>query len=86
MKNQQITVIFKDLNNLTKTKTRESWIDELTEYTLDLAYLDGEYANGILDDFLRGGFKGYCNMTDEEIIAEVIEHLEYKYDTAAVWH
>lgn len=84
MKNQKITVIFKDLNNLTKTKTRESWINELTEYTLNLAYLDSEYANGLLDDFLRGGFKGYCNMTDEEIITEVIEHLEYKYDTAAV--
>lgn len=79
MKN--ITVIFKDLNNLTKTKSRNEWIDELTEYTLDLAYLDGEYANGILDDFLRSGFKGYHNMTDTEIIDEVIEHLEFKYDT-----
>jgi hypothetical protein len=84
MKNQQITVIFKDLNNLTKTKSRNEWIDELTEYTLNLAYLDGEYANGILDDFLRVGFKGFNNMTDAEIIDEVIEHLEYKYDTVTV--
>lgn len=75
----KITVNFKDLG-LTITKTRDEWIDELTEYTLELAYLDGEYANGILDDFLRGGFKGFCNMTDAEISAEAIEHLESNYD------
>jgi hypothetical protein len=83
MKTKKLTVIFKDLNNLTKTKTRDEWIEELTEYTLDLAYLDGEFANGILDDFLRGGFKGYYNMTEQELIDEIIEHLEYKYDMEA---
>jgi hypothetical protein len=82
VKNQKITVVFKDLNNLTRTKTRDAWINELTEYTLNLAYLDGEYANGLLDDFLRVGFKGFNNMTHAEIIDEVIEHLEYKYDMA----
>ena len=80
MKNQSITVVFKDINGLTVTKSRQEWIDELTEYTLDLAYMDGEYANGILDDFLRVGFKGFNNMNDSEIIDEVIEHLEYRYD------
>jgi len=83
MKNPNLTVIFTRLNSLTKTKTRNEWIDELTEFTLNLAYYDGEYANGLLDDFLRGGFKGYDNMTDEQLTAEIIENLEYNYDTEA---
>ena len=80
MKTQKITVVFKDLNNLTITKTRQEWIDELTEYNLELAYQDGEFANGLLDDLLRGGFKGFWNMTDKEIITEVIDNLESNYD------
>jgi hypothetical protein len=80
MKKQTITVIFKDLNNLTIKKDRSEWINELTEYTLNLALLDDDYSSGILDEFLRSGFKGYDNMTENEIISEVIEHLEYKYD------
>ncbi len=80
MKKQTITVIFKDLNNLTIKKDRSEWIDELTKYTLNLALLDDDYSSGILDEFLRSGFKGYDNMTENEIISEVIEHLEYKYD------
>ncbi len=80
MKKQTITVIFKDLNNLTIKKDRSEWIDELTKYTLNLALLDDDYSNGILDEFLRSGFKGYDNMTENEIISEVIEHLEDKYD------
>lgn len=80
MQNPNLTVIFTRLDNLTKTKTRDEWVNELADYTLNLAYLDGEYANGILDDFLRGGFKGYDNMTDKELTEEIIEHLEYKYD------
>ena len=83
MKNTKITVNFKNLDK-TITKTREEWIDELADYTLNLAYLDGEYANGILDDFLRGGFKGFYNMTNKELTEEIIEHLEYKYDTEEV--
>jgi len=78
-----ITVDFKNLA-LTITKTREEWIDELAEFTLELAYLDGEYANGILDDFLRTGFKGFYNMTDTELTGEIIEHLESNYDTLEV--
>ena len=80
MKKQTITVIFKDLNNLTIKKDRSEWINELTEYTLNLALLDDDYSSGILDEFLRSGFKGYDNMTENEIISEVIEHFEYKYD------
>ena len=81
MKTQKLTVNFKDLN-LTITKPRTEWIDELIEYTLDLAYHDGEYANGILDDFLRSGFKGFYNMDDVELTREIIEQLEFKYDMA----
>ncbi len=80
MKKQTITVIFKDLNNLTIKKERSEWINELTEYTLNLALLDDDYSNGVLEEFLRSGFKGFDNMTENEIISEVIEHLEYKYD------
>ncbi len=80
MKN--LTVIFKDLNNLTKTKTRQAWINELTDYTLNLALLDDDYSSGVLEEFLRTGFKGFDNMTDEELTAEIVEHLEYKYDIA----
>lgn len=77
--NEKLTVNFKDLD-LSITKSKKEWIDELTEYTLNLAYQDGEFANGILDDFLRGGFKGFLNMTDSELIDEIIEQLEFKYD------
>ena len=79
MKNQKIAVVF---NNLIKTKTREAWIDELTEFHLNLAYEDGAFCNGLLDDFLRGGFKGYDNMTDDELVQEVINELGYLYDEA----
>ncbi len=82
--NENLTVVFKDLNNLTKTKTRQAWIDELTDYTLNLALLDDEYSTGILEDFLRTGFKGFDNMTDEQLTAEIIENLEYKYDMEEV--
>jgi hypothetical protein len=81
MKN--LTINFQNLN-LTITKTRNEWIDELAEYTLDLAYHDGEYANGILDDFLRSGFKGFHNMTNDELAADIVENLEFKYDMESV--
>ena len=81
MKSKNLTVVFKDLNNLSITKTREKWVDEITEYQLELAYLDGEYANGLLDDLLRCGFKGYWDMTDEELTQEIIQELESRYDT-----
>lgn len=83
MNTTQLTVIFTRLDNLTKTKTRQAWIDELTEYTLHLALLDDDYSTGILEDFLRTGFKGFDNMTDEQLTAEIIENLEYNYDTEA---
>lgn len=80
MKSKNLTVNFKDLN-LTITKTREEWIDEITNHMLELAYHDGEFANGLLDDLLRGGFKGYWAMTDEELTDEIIHELESVYDT-----
>jgi hypothetical protein len=83
MKNQKLTVNFKDLN-LTITKNREEWIDEITNHMLELAYHDGEFANGLLDDLLRGGFKGYWAMTEQELIEEIITQLESIYDTEEV--
>jgi hypothetical protein len=83
MKNQKLTVNFKDLN-LTITKNREEWIDEITNHMLELAYHDGEFANGLLDDLLRGGFKGYWAMTEQELIEEIIVQLESIYDTEEV--
>jgi hypothetical protein len=83
MKNQKLTVNFKDLN-LTITKNRDEWIDEITNHMLELAYHDGEFANGLLDDLLRGGFKGYWSMTDHELIEEIITQLESIYDTEEV--
>lgn len=62
------------------TKTREEWIDDLTNYMLDLSYQDGEFANGLIDDLLRGGFKGYWAMTKEELIAEIKAQLDHFYD------
>lgn len=71
---------FPNAEVVTVTKTREEWIDELTEYNLELAYMDGEFANGLLDDLLRGGFKGFWNMTDEELIQQIKDDLDSKYD------
>lgn len=82
-KTETLTVVFEDLR-LTITKSRKEWIDELTEYVLELAYLDGEYANGLLDDLLRGGFKGYWSMTDKELTDEIIRELESNYDMEEV--
>jgi hypothetical protein len=65
---------------LTITKTKEKWIDELTEYMLELAYQDGEFANGLLDDLLRGGFKGYWSMSDKELTEEIVTQIEHLYD------
>lgn len=83
MKNQNLIINFKDLN-LTITKTKEEWIDEITNHMLELAYHDGEFANGFLDDLLRGGFKGYWAMTDEELKEEIIKELESVYDSVEV--
>jgi len=63
------------------TKAREEWIDELTEYMLELSYQDGEFANGLINDLLRCGFKGYWSMTDQELINEVKEQIDHLYDT-----
>ena len=66
------------------TKTKEEWIDQLTEYMLNLAYHDGEFGNGLLDDLLRGGFKGYWAMTDKELTEEIKKELEHLYDTEVI--
>jgi hypothetical protein len=73
-----ITIEFNDY--VIVSKTRDQWIDELTEYHLDLAYDDGEFGNGLLDDFLRSGFKGYYNMTSKELSDEVVKHLDHLYE------
>jgi len=80
MKTQILTVNFKDLN-LIVSKSKEEWINELTEHMLELAYHDGEFANGLLDDLLRGGFKGYWSMNDRELTEEIVIQLESIYDT-----
>ena len=66
------------------TKTKEEWINEITNYMLDLAYQDGEFANGLLDDLLRGGFKGYWAMNEKELTEEIHKELEHLYDTEVV--
>lgn len=73
-----ITINFND--GVTVSKTKDQWIDELTNYHLDLAYDDGEFGNGLLDDFLRSGFKGYYSMTTKELIDEVLKHLDHLYE------
>lgn len=73
-----ITINFND--GVAVSKTRDQWIDELANYHLDLAYNDGEFGNGLLDDFLRSGFKGYYNMTTKELTKEVLKHLDYLYE------
>jgi len=83
MKNKKLTVNFKDLN-LIISKSKEDWINELTDHMLELAYHDGEFANGLLDDLLRGGFKGYWAMTEQELIEERVIQLESIYDTVEV--
>ena len=67
-------------NDVTISKSKDEWIDDLVEYHLNLAYDDGEFCNGLLDDFLRDGFQGYYHMTDNQIIAEVSNHLNYLYE------
>lgn len=73
-----ITINFND--GVTVSKTKDQWIDELTNYHLDLAYDDGEFGNGLLDDFLRSGFKGYYSMTTKELTDEVLKHLDHLYE------
>ena len=76
--NQKMQIKFND--ELIISKSRDEWIDELTEFQINLAYEDGAFCNGLLDDFLRRGFKGYDNMTDEELVQEVINELGYSYE------
>jgi len=79
MKNNQLTVDFKDLN-LTVTKNRDEWIKELHKYVLAYCYESCAYNDNTLSDFLMHGFKGYKNMTDEELAEEIVYELESVYD------
>lgn len=84
MKNQQITVIFKDLNNLTITKSRASWIAELHKYCLAQCYESCAYNDNTLSDFLLHGFKGFENMSEKELKDEILYNLESEYDKVAI--
>ena len=80
MKKPQLTVNFEDLN-LTITKNREDWEKELHKYVLANCYESSAYSDNTLSDFLMYGFKGYQNMTDEELAKEIVYELESVYDT-----
>jgi len=83
MKNQKLTVNFKDLN-LTITKNREEWIKELHKHHLSNCYESTAYSDNTLSDFLMYGFKGFINMTNEELIEEILYSLESLYDAEEV--
>jgi hypothetical protein len=73
-----ITIEFND--DVIVSKTRQEWIDELLENDLALCQSDSTYNDHSIYDLLLGGFKGYVNMTDEEISKEVYNQLEYLYE------
>jgi hypothetical protein len=73
-----ITIEFND--DVTVSKTRKEWIDELLENDLALCQSDSTYNDNTIYDLLLGGYKGYVNMTDEEISKEVYNQLEYLYE------
>ena len=73
-----ITIEFND--DVTVSKTRQEWIDELLENDLALCQSDSTYNDNTIYDLLLGGCKGYVNMTDEEISKEVYNQLEYLYE------
>ena len=78
-----LTVNFKDLN-LTRVKTKEEWIKELHSHCLAECAESCAYNDNTLSDFLMYGFKGFANMTDQELIEEIIYALESKYDTEII--
>jgi hypothetical protein len=54
---------------------REKTIEKLIELNLDLCYNDSAVNDGMLHDLLVYGFKGFENMTNEEL-AEELKHVK----------
>lgn len=50
---------------------REKTIQKLIKLNLDLCYNDSAVNDGMLHDLLVYGFKGFENMTNEELAAEL---------------
>lgn len=50
---------------------REKTIQKLIKLNLDLCYNDSSVNDGMLHDLLVYGFKGFENMTEEELAIEL---------------
>ena len=61
------------------SKTRKAWIKELLDDVIMHNQDDGAYSDNTVHDFYMYGFKGIENMTDEELLIEIQNTLEYKY-------
>jgi hypothetical protein len=51
---------------------REELINKLVEYNLDLCQSDTSFNDGLLWDLLMYGTKGFKNMDEAELLAELI--------------
>ena len=51
-------------------------ISKLVEYNLDLCQSDSTFADGLVWDLLMHGFKGFKNMEDAELMAE-LKHCDF---------
>jgi hypothetical protein len=55
---------------------REELINKLVEYNLDLCQSDTSFNDGLLWDLLMYGTKGFKNMTEAELLAE-LKHCDF---------
>ena len=55
---------------------RDGLISKLVEYNLDLCQSDSTFADGLVWDLLMHGFKGFKNMEDAELMAE-LKHCDF---------
>lgn len=55
---------------------REELIKKLVEYNLDLCQSDSTFADGLVWDLLMHGFKGFKNMDEAELLAE-LKHCDF---------
>jgi hypothetical protein len=55
---------------------REELINKLVEYNLDLCQSDTSFNDGLLWDLLMYGTKGFKNMDEAELLAE-LKHCDF---------
>jgi hypothetical protein len=57
-------------------REREDLIHKLVGYNLELCQTDTSFADGLVWDLLMHGFKGFKNMDEAELLAE-LKHCDF---------